>query len=489
MPSLGAVDLLSAGRALVMPFRLEVELQSAASALQFTAIECLEILRLLPGRRLVVRAQIGHRPCVLKLFFGAGARRYFVREHAGLQRLAACSVPTPQLLACVDLPPDQAQTQGETQGYGLVLEWLDHAQPLAEHDQAALLQVVGELARLHNASLIQTDPHLGNYLQTPDGRVFAIDGDGVRRWLVLSRRRALANLGLLLAQVPPSADTHLLGACAEYARVRWQTSVSDALLAEVGRHLHRQRRARNRRYLAKTLRVCTEFHCERDRHRFVVCARAAWDADMAAFGADPEAMFATAQMLKSGNSATVIRAVIGSRSYVIKRYNIKGFGHGVRRALRPLPRYRRSWQNGHRLALLHLPTARPVALLECRRGVLATVAYLVMEDLGPASTDLASWVAQHGVAETLAAQVAGVFRGLSDAELVHGDTKASNFLVVDGQVHLIDLDAMRQVGPLVDRRGRRGFARDLARFMANWDADPQAHSQFLCALQAAGMPL
>lgn len=480
-PPLSATDLIAAGRSLTAPFRLDVDTQGCANTgsrrLEAASIECVEILRLLPGRRVVARAHVAGTQCLLKLFVGNGARRYFKRERRGLQRLAECAVSTPELLACVALP--------DGAGFGLVLEWLPDAHPVAEHDRDAFLQVVAALARLHNESTTQIDPQLDNYLKTTDGRVFAIDGDGVRRWPVLSRRRALANLGLLLAQLPPAADGRLGAACAQYDRIRWQTSPGDAFLAEVGQHLRRQRRGRTRRYLAKTLRECTEFHCERSRQRFVVCARTAWKPGMAAFAADPEALFTDAEVratvLKAGNSATVVRARIDDQSYVIKRYNLKSLRHGLRRALRPMPRYRASWRNGHRLSFLRLRTARPVALLERKMGVAATVAYLVMEDLGPGVADLATRVAEQGASEELTQKVAALFRAIADAGLVHGDTKASNFLIRDEEVYLIDLDSMVE--------GTRGLARDVARFLANWDSDLETRERFRGALQAVGMPL
>lgn len=481
LAAMSAAQLIAAGRSLTAPFRLDVVTEAApesASARRgASTLECVEILRLLPGRRVVARARLAGMQCVVKLFVGSGARRYFKRERRGLKRLRDCSVPTPELLACFHL--------ANGTGFGLVLEWLIDAQPVAEHDHDGFVQIVAALARLHRASVTHSDPHLHNYLKTADGRVFAIDGDGVRGWPVLSRRRALANLGLLLAQLPPAEDRRLLSACAEYDRIRWRTTLSDAFLAEVGGHLRRQRRRRTHRYLAKTMRECSEFHCERSRQRFLLCVRAAWNVAMAEFAANPEAAFTDvsrpAEVLKAGNSATVIRASIGDATYVIKRYNLKSRVHGMRRALRPMPRYRASWRNGHRLRFLGLRGARPVALLECRSGFAKTVAYLVMEDLGPDASDLATWVAQRGASSELSHKVATLFRGIADAGLVHGDTKASNFLIRDAEIHLIDLDAMVE--------SRRGLARDVSRFLANWESDPEIREQFRGALQAVGMPL
>ena len=184
-------------------------------------------------------------------------------------------------------------------------------------------------------------------------------------------------------------------------------------------------------------------------------------------------------MLKAGNSATVVRVRVGDAAYVVKRYNVKSFTHGLRRALRPRPRYRVAWLSGHRLRRLGVATPRPVALLEFRRG-LANVAYLVMEDLGT-PRDLREAIAGNGYSSRIGRDVALLFRALGDAQLVHGDTKASNFLVRDEGVYLIDLDAVKP--------GIQARSRDVARFLANWDDQPDVRESFRGALQEAGVPL
>ena len=141
-------------------------------------------------------------------------------------------------------------------------------------------------------------------------------------------------------------------------------------------------------------------------------------------------------------------------------------------------RYRVAWRNGHRMDFLRLPTARPVALLEVKHSVLRTVAYLVTEDCG--SRDLQTAVAQSGAEQLLVEQVVAMFRKLSQAGLTHGDAKATNFLLAADGLRLIDLDAMKP---------GRNLRKDVRRFLANWDQEPQVRARFADALQGAGMPL
>jgi tRNA A-37 threonylcarbamoyl transferase component Bud32 len=460
------VELQAQGRDLPTPFILEGSLNPA---LDDGPLECLEVLRVLPGRRIVMRARVGSRQCALKLFVGDRAARYARRERAGLELLAASGVDTPGLIADLHLPG----------GEGILVDWLAGSRPVDEQDTLGLADVAAALARLHANGTIQRDAHLNNYLRGEGGMLYAIDGDGVRRPARLRRRQEIANLALLLAQLPPPDATRLPVVAEAYWRARWGSGPRPDELAALQRRVHAQRTGRMRRYLRKTLRDCSEFHGERKKGRFVVCARDAWTAQMAEFVDRPEDHLAAGTVLKAGNSATVMRLRIGETAYVVKRYNVKGFFHGLRRALRPTPRYRVAWLSGHRLLRLGIATPRPVALLEARQG-LATVAYLVMEDLG-AARDLAQAVVEEGCTAAVGRAVAGLFRGLRDAGLVHGDTKASNFLVRDASVYLIDLDAMRP--------GSQTRSRDVARFLANWAEAPEVRESFRGALQEAGVPL
>ena len=71
----------------------------------------------------------------------------------------------------------------------------------------------------------------------------------------------------------------------------------------------------------------------------------------------------------------------------------------------------------------------------------------------------------------LAAQIGALFARLAALRIVHGDTKATNFLVAGGRVQLIDLDAMKVYTNSV--AFARAWRRDTRRFLANWRDDPE----------------
>ena len=503
--------LKSLGRDLVPPFEI---------ALADGGCTVVAIHRLLPGRRLAARGRHRGRDVFVKLFFGRGARRAWERDRQGAGLLRSCGVDTPELL----LETATAQPGG----FALLFEFLEQARPIGTGasaevgDHAAL--AVECLARLHEQGAVHHDANLDNFM-VRGGRLVVVDGAAVRQtpglpWRhrqprqgdvhpvrqthgALGETASLKALAAFLAEYPPAEDHRVPGLLSRYAAARgWADDAGrrarlDAELAGV-------RRARVRRYLAKTERDCTEFLVERGWRRSVLAKRSRWTAALADFAQDPQACLdgaehtengrtpatvaaaerietvrpatvadekraepgrtaaiAGVECIKNGRSATVFRLRLGGEPMVVKRYNVKSAPHRVRRWFRH--RSRIAWRNGHRLAFLGIPGAEPVALVERRWGPLRAESWLVMPDCG--SRDVQAEVRARGWSETLLTGLVRIFLDLAAVGLHHGDAKASNFLVQEDRVCLIDLDGMRE---------RSGSARDVARFLRNFDGQALA---------------
>lgn len=431
-----------------------------------------EIHRHLPGRRLVFSAAWNHSGVLVKLFFRARDQR---REHAGLERLHAAGIRAPALLWLHQLPGAWLLATELLPGAQSLAERIrSRAAPEAEVDIAATLALLGAL---HRARLIQTDPHLDNFLFS-GGAPHAIDGAGIHPARKTNACRA--NLALFLAQFEPGWDQRLLALLPAY-----DTPPPDpAVLAQ---EVLRARHWRLRDYRAKCLRTCGEFVAERGWNRFVARRRDHADPGLGALLAAPESQLAAGQWLKDGNTASVLRITGRDSDLVVKRYNIKHWRHGLSRALRR-SRAWVAWQNANMLALLGVSTPQPLALLEHRLGPLRRSAYLISTySLG---VPLQDWLRQQGeavVPDWLDRALLDIFAALAAARISHGDLKASNFLVedTDRRVQLIDLDAMR-----LHRCGwrfRRARRRDLARFLDNWDSAQRRHFENLLAPLRAGI--
>jgi tRNA A-37 threonylcarbamoyl transferase component Bud32 len=134
------------------------------------------------------------------------------------------------------------------------------------------------------------------------------------------------------------------------------------------------------------------------------------------------------------------------------------------------------------MRLRGVPTAAPVALLERRRGPVRGVAYFVSECVeGP---DCRTYFGSRAVPITekraAAPKVAALVRALGAARLSHGDLKATNILLSATGPLLVDIDAVREYRS--ETAFARAHARDVARFMRNWEGDPEVARLFEEAL-------
>ena len=426
-----------------LPFRFDLTLGEGG----VRAI-CTAVLRAQPGRRLVLRATVGGRELILKAFFGTRVDRDWRRERRGARALRESGVATPALL-------------GIGRGAGariLAFELLADARQPSIDDVGALLAT---LAQMHRGGIRQRDLHPGNFLVSGT-RVFAIDGGGVAVSKTLGGARRLSDVARLLAHYPSAA----LGSLAPLTQA-YEDAAGVVLpkrrWGDVRNRVARARRHRLAKFMAKTHRECTAFSVREEPHRRIVVARGDDDPHLVNIVADPDRAMSSGEPLKRGNTAVAVRC----GPLVVKRYNVKDAWHRQRlrgRCTRAL----KAWRAGHGLWFAGLATPRPRALIEmCSPQVGGAVAFLVVDHVAGERLDLA--VDAAGVDSVLSSALARMFGAWRDLRFAHGDTKASNFVVKEGDVYVVDLDAA------VFHRGwrfARAHRRDGLRFLANWPDAP-----------------
>lgn len=459
-------ELIHAGRTPQLPLSVD----TPAGSLQL-----LEWLRVLPGQRYVARATWQGRSVLAKLMVGSRAQRHYQRERDGAGLLAAQALPTPALLSA-------GLQDGE--GGWLLFEWLDEAESLwqawhavagepvlSSAQQGVLGDALELIAQMHARGLWQDDLHLDNLLRA-GGRLFVVDGGGVRSETPgrpLSRERVLENLGVFFAQLPAELAPFIEELLVHYLLANGEHALPlEALLKET----QKVRAWRLTDYLKKVARDCSLFSARLGASGAQVVRREE-EGFLQPLLADPDAFIAQGTLYKDGATATVARVELEGRALLIKRYNIKGPAHWLKRFWRP-SRAWHSWIEGNRLDFLGIATPRPLAVKEQRWLWLRGKAWLVTELLGGENI-IARWqdyLHDSPPEQELQALVA-LFARLIRERISHGDFKGYNLFWERDRWTLIDLDAVQQHGS--DASFARSYSRDRARFLRNWPADTALH--------------
>jgi tRNA A-37 threonylcarbamoyl transferase component Bud32 len=219
-------------------------------------------------------------------------------------------------------------------------------------------------------------------------------------------------------------------------------------------------------YLIKVGRECTLFSVQRGAFGLRAIRREE-EAAMLPVLDQADALLDQGHLYKTGGAASVGKVEVAGGTLVIKRYNIKGFAHWLKRFWRP-SRAWHSWREGNRLAFLGIATPKPLAVLEKRFLWLRSRAYLVTEFLpGPDIIErFAPYVESGAAPESELQALDQLFARLIAERISHGDFKGHNLFWQEDRWALIDLDSMCQHGSVGSFAA--AYARDRARFMRNW---------------------
>ena len=460
-------ELKNAGRTPSLPMSLE--LADAAGPAQ---LQLLSLLRVLPGQRYVGAGVWRGRPVLAKLLVGSKAARHFQRELDGVRLLASQGLTTPLLLA-------DGLKEGE--GGWLLFELLEGAESLgdawkqvealpalADEQSAVLAEALAAVAQMHSKGLWQADLHLDNLLRH-GGKLYLIDGAGIHAETAgqpLSRDKVLENLGVFFAQLPKSLEPFTEELLVYYLLSNAEHALP---LEALQKQVDKVRNWRLKDFLIKVGRECSLFSVQRSA--FVLRAiRREEQAAMLPVLEQADALLDQGHLYKTGGAASVGKVEVAGRTLVVKRYNIKGFAHWLKRFWRP-SRAWHSWREGNRLAFLGIATPKPLALLEKRFFWLRSRAYLITEYLpGPDIIErFAPYVERGDAPEAELQALDRLFAELIAERISHGDFKGHNLFWDQDRWSLIDLDSMcqhRTHGSFAP-----AYARDRARFMRNWAED------------------
>jgi tRNA A-37 threonylcarbamoyl transferase component Bud32 len=463
--------LKSANRATLEPF--QVALKDHVDVLF-----CQDIVRVIPGKRIVAFGTWGGKDVVAKLFYEPrNAARHAERDADGIKALLAAGVLTP-LLHFQGKSHDQrvhVLIFEKINGVNLDRVWQKSQD---EPDIIPLMQAVTvEIATQHVLGILQHDLHLKNYILC-EKKIYSIDGGNVQIFdEPLTKKDSLENLALFFSQLGVGRDKLQQSLFQVYAKSRgWIIKKQDLQLLEVALNKWTNKRLEN--YTKKIMRESSAFVCEQSMNQLMIYDRDFESQEFLACLNNLDVMIASpaATVLKSGRSSTVVKVSIDNHPIIIKRYNMKSALHWLRRCLRA-SRAVKGWRLGQRLSLLGIATAKPIAFVETRFLGLRGKSYLLMEYVeGEHSGEyFAASVRDTDAAATTANKIISLLENLAKLHLTHGDLKMTNILFEKQSPILIDLDGMHEHHSLWCRLA---FHQEIKRFMKNWRDRPTIYALF-----------
>lgn len=471
--ALDAPTLRTSARSMPLPIRLRL-----AASENGGELICTDVIRHLPGKRLTCYGVWKHNTAVVAKVYLAAYRgkKHYAREVKGIGHLKAAQIPTPPILFEGTLSDGCTPVVLSQRIYSAcsLQERLAAEDPASAETARILKTVVTSIAQMHRNGLLQRDIHPGNFLVVEDN-VMVIDGGDIRtqRKTPLGRRPSIDNLALFLAQFYPGLGAVLPKLVAHYCRCRhWRQTAK--LTTRIDKAITRWSNWREKKFVQKTERPCTAFHAQKTWHTHIVSDRAWYSSDNQPLLDDLDTAITDGTVLKAGNSATVAKINYRGQILVVKRYNLKNSWHALRRSMRPT-RAMVSWRNANRLHFMGIQTPRPLAIIEKRWGPLRGRAYLIMAYLEGKSIDsaIAEKISDPKMLETYADLLLQFLEQLCQLRLSHSDLKASNLILFEDQLYVLDLDGMQK--HVCALKHKRAFRRDIKRLLENWQHDAIFH--------------
>jgi tRNA A-37 threonylcarbamoyl transferase component Bud32 len=436
---------------------------------------CEQIIRIMPGKRLVAFATWNDQLVVAKLFYGErAARRHYEQELTGIESLLSSGVPTPRLLF--------HGTAYKKRVYVLIFEQILEARNLEElwqekvsvEEQVPLMHAVTiELATQHVLGIVQTDLHLKNFL-LKGNQIYTLDGGSIECFHEpLARKASLDHLALFFSQLGAGTEKLRQALFYVYTRARgWIVKPVDLDYLNTAVKKCNQQRWEN--YQEKIMRNCTAFEKMNNTSTSIMYARDYQSETFLKLLANPDVAFTqpNSKILKAGRSSTVARITLDNRMLVVKRYNVKDTWHWLRRSLRA-SRAAESWRLANLLRLFFIPTPKPVAFIEKKFLGLRNKSYFIMEYID--GMHLGDYFANYHESdahfEKIAVRVIVLLNNLTKLKVSHGDLKMTNILLQHERPVLIDLDGMQEYKS--QAIANRAYKKEIKRFMKNWLNKPR----------------
>lgn len=182
------------------------------------------------------------------------------------------------------------------------------------------------------------------------------------------------------------------------------------------------------------------------------------------------------RLIKDDATTTLVVFDAGNGPLVFKQYNTKNFWHLVRRNFQT-SRAANCLKMARLFEQAGLAVAEPIAVVESVWGPFTGRSWYVSRYVdNEVLLDYLGGEQDEEVITAIVDKVVRTFEVFLNTGMSHGDMKATNILVRDGELVLIDLDASRKHGS--GFLHARAISRDCRRFLKNWHTSPELLQRF-----------
>ncbi len=440
---------------------------------QVITIQCQKILRSVPGRRLACLGSFQDKEVFVKIFIHKfRAQRHWQRESRGIQLLLENNIPVPALLfaGAEKDGPGRVLVQELIQNpVNILEEWGKNLQDAFKHIE----KIIAVIVKMHQAGICQRDIHPDNFLLTEDVSYCIDTAMLTTSDKPLTADESVKNVALFTAQFPSIDDETEKKIWQQYCQLR-EKGWYEKHLSEYVNEVINSRQYRAEKLLNKLYRSSSNYIFHKTfKKRF--CIKKSWYQHYSTGQLIiPENFFSgeNIEYLKQGGSSTVIKAGETNKELVIKRYNTKNYFHALKRAFRRT-RASRSWSMGHLLQTYGINTPAPVAFIEYKFGPIMNVSYFICEYVpGPNLIEYFSGSKPLTNEQKMIAEKAvTMLKKLGKAGVYHRDMKATNLVVNNDELWLLDLDGMCWYQD--SKKAAKYHQKDIKRFLRNWaDGSP-----------------
>ena len=456
-------DLLKRRRDIPVPFSMRIK-----KGITEETIEIKTVLRVVPGKRLTALCLWRKKEVVVKIFFHPMRwEKNQSRDLLGTSLLLERGLATPLILNdTVTADRKAALIIMEYLKDGNTLNYINREIKNKNDTYLAIEKAVLLIGECHKKGVWQPDIHLDNFYFYRN-EIYLLDGGDVKSVAgPLKDSYALTNLALFFAQFDVDFDINISSLLNKYEEKAGPISESARSTFPLG--IKKARIKRLEKLWGKVFRSTTSNRIIKTSDRFAVCDRKLREKECKNIFLGADKYMDEGAALKAGNASTVAEVTLNNADYVLKRYNLKSTWRSVKYAFRS-SRASRSWRNALALNMIGINTPHPCLFFEERiLWHFRSRAFFLSENIK--ALNLLDYMNSRVLKDAEITLIIDAFKRLFKLmiyyKISHGDMKATNFILHENKLFVLDLDSMsRHRNPYFFRRA---IQKDLDRFLKNW---------------------